>query len=264
MKPARNADLLVTVALAGVSALGVELAAYEVLRLLFALPMVFALPGYAVVAASFGRQMPEPVQRAALTLGLSLAIAMLGALVLDLTSGLTALSWSVLIVVVVWASCALAIGRRRSDPQLLDHAAPRPTSPWRVRRRDALLMLLALDVAVGALFFAGTPLPAENVQGFTSLSMLPVPARAMQFAVEVTSAEQGRTRYSLEVRYDSKVVVVAPRIVLEPGQRWQRAVVLAASPPDSATAVEATLLRTGHGTTPYRTARLWLGPPGSG
>jgi uncharacterized membrane protein len=263
MNRPRNADLLVAAVLAAVGALVVELVPYTGLRLVFALPMVFALPGYGLVAAAFGRQMPEPVQRAALTLGLSLAVSILGALVLDLTSGLTAGSWTALIFVVVGATCAVAVERRRSDRHLL--AEPRHArSKWRVRPYEVWLILLAVVITVSALVFAATPLPAKNVQGYTSLSMLQDPPRTTQVMLQVKSAELRDTAYSLELRYDSMLVYAARRIVLQPGQRWQRAVVVAPSLPQNSTAVEATLVRLGSGTSPYRTVRVWLGPMGSG
>jgi hypothetical protein len=261
MNRPRNADLLVIAALAGLGALVVEFVPYTGLRLVFALPMVFVLPGYGLVAAAFGRQMPEPVQRAALTLGLSLAVSILGALALNLTSGLTTGSWIVLIFVVVGATCAVAVERRRPDRQLFAKPEHAP-SKWRVRPYEVWLILLALAITVSALVFASTPLPAKNVQGYTSLSMLPDPPRTTQVVLQVKSAELGDTAYSLELRYDSQLVYAAPRIVLQPGQRWRRAVVVAPSLPQNPTAVEATLLRLGSGTSPYRMVRVWLKPLG--
>lgn len=258
MRLPRHADLVGALALAGAGAVTVEHVASSSVRLAFVLPMLFVLPGYTLVAAFFGLQEPEPALRAALTLGLSLTVSVLGALALNLSSyGLRAHAWSLLIVCVVVVACAVAALRRMQSQTAASKSAPRRI---RMRSRDVILVVLALGVAVGALVFASTPLPAKNVQGFTALSMLPSSRGKPHVDVEIVSAELRSANYRLEVRVGAHRIFVAPRIELAPGADWRRMVVVATSPLRRAVIVDATLTRTDHGEKRYRTVRVYLRP----
>lgn len=261
MKRLRHADLLAAVALVSAGAVAVEYAPFAAVRVVFVLPMLLLLPGYAVTAAAFGPQMPEPVHRHALSLGLSLSVSIVGALALNLTRyGLRDRSWTLFIVAVVWVGCTIAAVRRRS-------VAPPPSRRYGrfgVRGRDALVVLLATVIMVGALLFAARPLPAKNIQGYTSLSMVRSTPKGTRVAVEVASDELESDTYRLELRIGRRLVYVAPRIALAPGGRWRHTVAIAASPVRRPTEIVASLFKARRGPSSYREARLWLRPPASG
>jgi uncharacterized membrane protein len=229
--------------------------------------MLFVLPGYALTAAAFGRHTPEPTQRCALTVGLSLAVSILGALALNLTSyGLRDRSWSVFVVALVWTACAVAARQRSAGPPLAPDSDSRPR--FHLRALDLLLVFVATGLTIAALTLAVTPLPAKNVQGYTALSMVrqqPPLDRSgpTRVAIEVVSNELEPTTYHLEVRSGSTLVFARSHLELSPGQRWRASVVIASTPPVQATQIVANLLRTDHATSRYRTVRVWLSPSGS-
>ena len=167
---------------------------WEPLRLVAALPLLFFLPGYAIVAASFGRRPPEWPDLVVLSLGCSLSVAALGGLVLSpLPGGIETASWAILLAAVTVIASAIA-GRR--DFASTWKSVRRP----RVRPGDAVFVLVALVLAAGAVVLANKPLGAESAGRFTALWMLP-PADAAgdTVTIGVESAEKTRRGYELKV-----------------------------------------------------------------
>ena len=119
----RHGDLRRACAAALICGLGALLVPVPALSLLLLAPLAFYLTGYTIIEAAFARRELERPQAALFSVGASLAVLALATLPLNyFPGGITAASWSLLLVTVVLLG-AWAAGRRR----------PRPTSPPRRR-----------------------------------------------------------------------------------------------------------------------------------
>ncbi len=82
-------------------------------NIVFGVLLALVLPGYALSAAVFRMRSVRTAERAALTLGISLSVAVLGGLVLDaLPSGLETQTWLFLLGGVTVAASVIALWRR--------------------------------------------------------------------------------------------------------------------------------------------------------
>jgi uncharacterized membrane protein len=137
---ARSRDLLAVTLLAGAAGAVVVSSAPVPVRLIFSLPLIFVLPGYAVAAAIFGDARLDRAQWILLSVGLSIVTAILVALVLYLTPfDLRAGSWGWALVLVVFAGSGIAVLRRRNQ-----EGWQRPRLPSLRVRRTAILVALVL------------------------------------------------------------------------------------------------------------------------
>lgn len=198
-----------------VAALVAVLVPWEVVRLLAALPLAVFLPGYAITAAAFGSQRLDPQRLAMLTLLLGLSLLCLGGVVLNyLPGGLRTVPWALLLVVVIFAAARTA-ALRRAKPDGRPSGWVRP----RLRTADIACVALASVVAVAALVFAYTPLPASKAVGYTALWILPADgATSPALKVGVISAEQDARRYRLEVRVGESGETTIHRLTLDPDE----------------------------------------------
>jgi Protein of unknown function (DUF1616) len=251
----RNPDLLLVVLLAATAAVVVNVVDGVPVRIVFALPLLLILPGYALTAAIFARRRPGMSHVVLLSVGLSLAVAALGALLLDLTVGLRTWSWSVLELCVVCGGCAVALVRRRGTTDL-----PRVLRIRQPGVRDVLLLLGAALLAAAAVAFARTPLSANKVQGYTALWLVPTSNHDYStLRLGVKSGELRTQVYRLVVTRGGRVVYAKRGLVLEPAQAWTRTVAISPPRRRGATAVTARLYRSQDAAaSPYRTVRVWL------
>jgi uncharacterized membrane protein len=249
----RHRDLLAAAVVAAVTAEVVALVSNVAVRTAFALPLLFVTPGYCLTVAVFGRERLDGARRAVLTLALSVSVAILGALVLDLLPfGLQAASWTILLAAVTWSAAAAAAARRGIQPQ---RGWARP----RLRLPDAALLIAAALIAAGAVAFARTPLSARNVQGYTALWMQPVPATTRPAVrVGVESGELETVAYRLDLRVGSSVLY-RRLITLEPGQRWQQVVRVRPLQVATDSPIQARLYREDEEPDVYRLVRLGPG-----
>ena len=106
----RNADLLAAAALAVVAALLALVAGIPTpVRILVAIPVVFAAPGYTVTEALLPGRNRGPVERVLLAVTLSISVSVLGGLLLNLLpAGLTRTTQTLLLSVVTLAGAATA------------------------------------------------------------------------------------------------------------------------------------------------------------
>ena len=109
MRLANASDLLMmaafTTAAVIVALLGIDSPA---VRLLFALPLVFLFPGYALVSALYARRRLSETARFTFAIALSIAITALGGLVLHFTGWqLSPNAWLLLLSAVTLAASAL-------------------------------------------------------------------------------------------------------------------------------------------------------------
>jgi uncharacterized membrane protein len=258
----RNADLIATGLLALGAALAIEHAPYAYLHLACGLLLLSVLPGYAITQALFAGRPRSLSQLAVLSIGLSLSVSILTALVLSLaTNGLRTGSWLTVVVVIVLGADWAALRRRGSvEPEATRIAAVVPVAPVRLRVRDVILLLVASIVVVGALVFAGRPLPAKNVQGFTALSIVQTSTRTPPTVrVAVTSEEQEARLYRLVVTSAGKILYQR-RIELVPGQQWSTTVPVPNPPAAGQVRVGAAIYWNYQPKAKYRSVHVWVDP----
>jgi uncharacterized membrane protein len=227
---------------------------FEPVRIVGALPLALLLPGYAITAATFaGRRIPG-AQLLLLTLALSLSTLALGSLLLNAPSeGLTRLSWTVFLVVVVLAGCAIA-ARRRTAPA---NGAMRIVRPQLGIAQVALAAggVLAL---VAAFWLALTVLPAKDAIGYTRLWMLPGPGAGRTVRIGVQSEEQHALSYELKVTVGNRRVAISPRFLLRPGHGRGFKIAIKPARNGASTPVTARLYRKNDPGTVYRRVTGWI------
>lgn len=254
-------DLRIACALALVCALLAPLLPVEALSLLFALPLAFFLPGYALAAATFARRPIERPQLLLLSIGLSLCVLSLGALLLNyVPGGIGPVSWAILLALVVLNGCRVAALRRPK-------ARAKGPAPDRVRPRLSAastgLLIGALLCTTAALAITFTTRPAEHADGYTALWLLPPApkdAAAGGARIGVNSEEQKPAEYRLQVRVADRDEILR-NFSLEPGQTR----VLKLGPPEAGSArpvaVRALLFRRSKDGDVYRRVSGWLAEP---
>lgn len=225
------------------------------LSLIFAAPLLLVLPGYALTAAAFARRKLDPFQLLLFSLALSLAVLILGSLLLNYLGGIHPLSWALLVLLVVLASCRAAAVRRDRPGRGTSWRRPHPSGP------QTAMLLGGIAATVAALVLSTTAVPSEDALGYTQLWILPVAGSDNSEAVVgVRSQEQEVTDFDLRVRIgDERVVRRSFR--LDPGETERLGL---RAPPDSAGKVPviATLLRHNRPFVVYRRVKGSLSAPG--
>ena len=222
-------------------------------RTAFGLPLALLLPGAALTSALFPARTRWP-ERLAASVGLSLAACVVTGLALHWTPfGLRTESWALALVGITGIGGAIAARRRPASEDSLLPRLRRPHVPW----RPTLFVVVALVFAVEAVVLARTPLPADGVQGYTSLSLLPAD-ESTAVRVEVASSELQDTDYRLEVRSGEQLLAVR-HLTLGTAEEWRAELGLESVPSPRRT-LEALLFRPGDEQA-YRRATLTL--PGS-
>jgi hypothetical protein len=146
-----------------------------------------------------------------LTLALSIAAMVLVGLALNAARiALTARALAVALLVVASAACLVAAVRRGDASETLS------IEPSRVLRSPWLWSTTVLvGVFVGLLVALAQPLPNRTFAGYTQLSAL---RSGRAVSVTVKSAEHDRSRYTLDVRAASGLVI-SRTFTLAPGQQ---------------------------------------------
>jgi len=254
MRGHRDLRLATAAAIAG--ALLALLMPIEALSLLFAAPLAFFLPGYAIVAAVFVRKPLAAPQLLTLSIGLSLSVLALGALLLNYApGGVRGFSWALLLVLVTVAASRGAALRRPAAGEQAALSLPRPSSS------QAALYGAAALAATAALVLAFATLPAKEAIGFTEVWVQPYTADGGGVRVGVGSNEQQSTAYRLRVRVGREEVAAVRRFALRPGEsRVLRLPLVASAGPRK---VSAELFRARNPDRPYRRVTAWAAAPGA-
>lgn len=251
-------NVLLCAICAAVCAAAVLIPAPTVIHVVFGVPLVLFLPGYALTSALFARRRIGSADVVLLSLAFSVSIAVIGTLILNwLTSDLTARTWTGLllgetIIAALWALRAIPTDTE-GQPSL------RPRMSLRQALLPALALVAALVAVAAVIVFSRTPLPGRGVQGYTSLWMLPGQNRS-EIVVGVQSSERHTTSYQLKIRSGGGREI-DQRLTLAPGDRWIKRITVA----PSSRRVDAELFRTDSPQDVYRRVRLLLGtaPPRS-
>jgi Protein of unknown function (DUF1616) len=234
----RNTDLAVTAAVTVAAALVTGLIAgggpgIAWLRVLAGVPLVLALPGYALTAFGLPGRSPRGFSpllwRGLWTVGLSLAVAVLGGLVLNLTpAGLTRVSWAILLAgVTILALAVTAWLRTRS----LRTSSPRSSSPrsgrgWRPTRPTGVAAgyaVAALALAGGATWLAVASGGWQQTPAFAQLWLVPGTTTTGTATLGVRSAYPDARAFRLVLKNGTRQEG-AWDFTLTPGQTWRRTI----------------------------------------
>ncbi|HEU4945074.1 MAG TPA: DUF1616 domain-containing protein [Solirubrobacterales bacterium] len=247
-------DLRLVVALSLLCAVLALLIPVDGVALVFAVPLTLFLPGYAITAAAFARRELKWPQFLLFSVALSLAILVLGSLLLNYTGGIYPLSWAVLLLLVVLGACRAAALRRGG-------AGGAPRWPRLHPQGPQAMMLLGAGVAmVAALVLGLSTVPAEDAIGYSQLWVLPAAGSGgSEVQVGVRSQEQASVAFDLRVKLGTQRVV-RRSFTLAPGET--RLLRLRAPPGSSGTVpVIATLLRHNRPFSVYRRVKGSLVAP---
>jgi hypothetical protein len=224
-------------------------------RLPFAAALAFGLPGYAVAGALLPNVRRDGLRLLFLSLGISLALAVIVAVELGAPRHLNAASWAgVLAGVAVCGAGVMGLRARSSS------SAPR--RPIRGGRRLVVPCILATCAAAvlgGAIALARTPLQVPDDRGYTVMTIAPAAGDPGRVVVTAQSEEASPRRFRLAVDAPG-APPAAEDLRLVPGERVQREIRVA---PGAEGIVSARLLDLSE--TParvYRRVRLTLPAPG--
>ena len=251
----RSWDLAAVLALAAAAAAAVVVGTGgSVLRLALTLPLVFFLPGYALSSALFPQRALRSEETLLLSLGLSLALAVAGGFILNLTSfGLQSSTWTVLLGGITVAAGGGALVRRARNGAD-GEAAPR----FHLDVGQALSLGLAVVLVLAALGVARASAAQQAQPGFTQLWLVPSGGEKVNLQLGVRSEEPAVTTYRVQLKVGGRVVKEWPSIKLEPNASWQATTALSPAPPQDAT-LEALLYRSDQPGAVYR--HVELAPP---
>lgn len=248
-----NRDLQLVVRAAIVCAVLAILLPVPALSLVFAAPLVFFLPGYAIVCAVFARRNLDTARLLVLSFGLSLAVLTLVPLLLDpLPGGISMGWWAVALCLVVLGAARSAALRRRKPAR---RAARRPRVA--LAKRDIGLIALGLAAAVAAVVLIFIPFSAKDAIGYSELWIEPREGAIPSAVVGVASREQESDRFTVELRTNlSEIPFEVTSLELSPGEEEE----LLVRPPvkgERPVKVSATLFREGI-SQPYRRVAAWI------
>jgi uncharacterized membrane protein len=239
-------DLVLVVALACAALLVALFSAPVWLRSSLLVPLVLVLPGYALAANLFAPRTVSPAERGVYAIVLSIAVAAVGGLVVQLAIGLSRDSWALLLAGVTIAAGVRGIRAAPRQPMAM------PTMPWRPALVAAALLIASL-IAGLAIASAGEGLrEAQSKIRFTDFWLLPPGAGAESVTVGIRSHQGKPTTYELRLRLAGQAVA-SEDLTLAAGERWERSYWVGAAPAGSS--VTATLLRDHQ---PYRNLDLSL------
>jgi uncharacterized membrane protein len=271
-------DLLV---IGSVMLLGVLLALVSggALRAAFGLALVLLLPGYTLTAAAFPRKDDlEPLERLALSFGLSVATAVLVGLGLGYSpwgAKLVPILLSLALFIVVTSATAYYC-RRRLPPDERYHLLPRLLlsrlgSCW-ARRRGLSAPLALVAVVCAALPVAivlDRMLSPSDRGGFTEFYVLSSTGKAGSYPQEAVVGDDIRVTlalvnreheavvYRVEITVDAQKVGQIGPITLAPGRKWEHRVRVQPTNAGHRQRIDFLLFKRG-GDKPDRVLHLWI------
>ncbi len=231
----RNWALLSDIAFA-IIAMIVAGTEYLPLRFAFGAPLLLYFPGSMLTALLFPQPSLTMPVRLLLILGLSLAVAVVGGLVLNLTPwGLETSSWTLWLGSTTLVAGAAAMGRHRR------HTVMQPEEfRLGLNLRQSLLAGAALVVLVSAIGVARWGALHAPSKPFTQLWATPVAgSNGETIQIGIRNHEHAVEIYQLQVVVGEEIVYGRSALMLGPDQRWQQVVPLPANaPPDAPVEVQ--------------------------
>jgi len=249
-------DFLVVAAIAVLALAAVLLQLNDWLRAVLSLPLVLVLPGYALAAALFPSEEISGQERLLFTFGGSLAIGVLGGLLLNLAPwGLNPPSWTVLLVAVTLVTTLVALVRRSRAGGATEARAGR----WRIRVSplQGALLAAAVLVAAGAVGVAQAGASQQPEPSFTQLWLLSAPEQGQASArLGFQSFEKSPANYRVQVKEGNSVLREWDGIELKPGEKWETSLTLPTKTQSGAITAELFRLDMPGAPLPYRSVQL--------
>lgn len=232
-------DLLAVVLLAALAvAVGLVSHGSHPVLIALSLPLVFFLPGYALLAAALPDRRPGRAEVIALSMGLSIALGVLGGLVLNyLPSGFTANAWRLLLLAVITIGAGVALWRRgraslgEPAPAFTATAVPAATA-YRLSTRDAVWLSAAavlLTVAFGVSAIGYGPFdpsqyafePFSQFWALADRGLAGEEGTGDVIRLGLQNHEGARMAYHITVEAGDYVLAEWPSVTLSPGGVWQ-------------------------------------------
>jgi uncharacterized membrane protein len=243
-------------------------------RLLLSLPLLFAFPGYAVVAAlCAGGAELGLLDRAILAVGLSLAVTPVAGLLVLWRGGTLDRVSTLFGAGAVMAGGTLVAAIRRTRAGASGVTARTPAGEARVTWPAAMGPAARIAVAtllLGLGLWAALSAQTRRTEAYTEFYVRPPAGRALDgFPLPVTRPAPGEVvvgvanregrpmRYAVHVRLDGEVVVKLVGIALDPEQTWERRVRVPLPRPPGLVRAILQLYTTETGA-PYREATVWF------
>jgi uncharacterized membrane protein len=219
-------------------------------RVILLVPLVFALPGYAVLSALLPAWPIPAAERAVYAVALSIAVCVLAGVSTQLVLGLDRAMWAAVLTLVTVAASTVALQRQRPlawrRPPLPAVTMPAPTT--------VLAFVVAAGLAAWAISLASASARESRADArFTEIWALPVKPPApggAAVSIGVANHEDSASSYVVDVTQKGAALLHEP-IALRDGERWQVRLPVAAI--TGARPVEVTLQHEGH---VYRRAYL--------
>ncbi len=254
----KNSDLLATVGIAALNVVWALLPTHiPIIGILLALPMIFFVPGYTLTEILGHKRVLDMLHRILLSLGLSIALDIIGGFLLNvLPLGLRALSWVLLLGCLTLLLTLIVLYLRRG----VTRTAPIVQAPriHFILRRSAMFSL-AIILVVITLIYATNGVTKQPHSGFTQLWMLP-PTQAGQNCVVhlgVRSFEVAPVSYHAVLSVNAVREVVWPSIALSPNQTWEQPILVPAIAPHPV-AIDVKLYKGNSSTSVYRQVHVTL------
>jgi len=272
----RYVDLLVVAGLSLLLAvLVLVVPSAKPLRIILGLPFVLFFPGYALMAALFPRKEDlDPIERIALSLGLSIAVVPLIGL------GLNYSPWGIRldpilasITLFILLAAAIAAYRRRELPVDETFAIEIETQlpKWSESRLPDRLLAVGLGASLIALgvtgYFVATS--SGSSESFTEFYVLGPGGMAEDYPSVITLGDEADvfvgvinregedTTYEFEIRIDGEVADELESVHVAEGEAWENQVTIVPDHAGPEQKVEFLLYREGEGD-PYRNLHLFI------
>lgn len=206
-----SAIILVTV----LAMIGAVLFLNPVVRTIAGLPLIFYLPGHAVMRAT-GREWRNDMETVVLASGLSIAVTIFCGLVLNVIGPLTSTRWAFMLGTVTLVACCVAHMRGRSRPPI---SSPAPVKLPALSINQALMLTCSVTIAIAVAVWSRQDALAYREFAYTELWMMP-DARGGALTIGVRNAERTPSSYDLELTFDDRIVAVRRSIELPVGESW--------------------------------------------
>ncbi len=236
----KNIDLMAVIVVVVVNVVYIQLP-YRPwpIGVMLALPLIFALPGYALTQALFVRSLSETedtlilqprlklgqpvgvVDHITLGLGLSMAVAVLVGFTLNvLPVGLQAQSWTLSLAIITIVFTLAAAFRRRGDQGQHERI-----TKTRIALYEYILFGLSIVIAAIAIF-AAIIRPPGTQNFYTQFWMLPAQQTTTSCAVRVgvQNFEQTSTNYRITITANEVPVNTWSSVTLAPKEEWDHVV----------------------------------------
>lgn len=260
------------------------------LRIIFALPLLFFIPGYAFIAAMFPRNDSiSGIERFTLSVGFSIAIVVFDGFAVSMTEWLfrpDSISISLTLLTLVFVIITYFARRRHPEEEQFSFSIrdfiqsvredEEENTSLSKEERDrqkmiekALVIALVLSIVIATAMFAYAKMTREK-ETFTALYILgpdgkaenyptvASPTQPLTVTVGIENHELERVNYILQMRLDG-TVLQEREIPLEDGETWLKDMTYSGTHlKQDESKLEFVVFKEEGGNFPYRTVHLWI------